>query len=553
MTEERFRKLRSAIEKLGKADEIWEITKLLTGLKQELDSDSFSLIGKSEYQNGQPCADPRPLASQRAVSRLLGRFDIERLAEFMTPNELRVNLESVLLDILQASTEDEQSARYAQTLVREMADVQKLKLGPNSAIYPIAEINSDLKALDTVAKQAAALRERSNLDSSAEPLLQLLLPIYHDVSKNWSTVSRRMRGPAILAFLSAMVAMSLYFLIGMKLPSIVLLGIPIISTITSFGLAYEGQRRRIESDLKERKQSLIGLDPMERGVGPSKRFWKVDDPGAVLNEIIKKVRKRSVDAEEGRLKRTIWETSAFIYSFIAFSVFPCLAIASFPFFARNLPLSLAPKYDVVVARADKSVCVLETGMVIWPGPADIILLRLRDGSPTIVRRSEIISLNQPSSPTLPSCSSDTGKKTQADLKPNTTILELFKESPIGDPPWKASDVSLTDASLEQIQRVKAWVDKCHPIISVQGFASEKAFIHSNFSQQWNYKLAELRRQKVIEALGMSNRLPMAGFNDLEEMQHSRPFKSLSEHMEDATQQMARIAMIKIGDPGDCTN
>jgi hypothetical protein len=563
MTGERYVKLQADINKLRETEDQREFAKKLSGLKQDLDGDLFSLIGKyKEERTGSAKAEARPVASQRAAQRLLARFDLERLAEFVTLNELRVDLESVLLDILQAATEDEQSAQQLQLLVEQIRDLDQSNQGNElTSIYPKPEIEADLEALALVEKQARALKERANLDSSSEPLLQLLLPIQEDVSSNWATLSKRLRRPVLLAIVAAIVGISLYFFVGMNVPSVVSLGVPILSTVISFVFALTWQRRRIENDLLQRKQLIIGLDPVPRRLARDKRFWEVSDPDRVLADITREVRERAHIREKSWIERKLGETAALVLSVLAFSLLPSLVMVGLLMFAKDLPLWLAPKYDVVISGG-QGVCILETGMVVWPGPIDVVLLSDTDHTPVVIRRSEVISMNQSrsaspgTSPSLPRCTQvalhakDQGPP--AIIRNTTGIVALFKPNPIHNPPWRADEIRLTDASLKQIKFLRSWIADCTPKMSVLGFASPKEFPNLQNSRQWNYQLAEVRRDVVVKELKLDGILPSQGFDGPNKMEAARPFKSLDPDTKNPTEQMARLALINIENSGTCS-
>jgi hypothetical protein len=205
-------------------------------------------------------------------------------------------------------------------------------------------------------------------------------------------------------------------------------------------------------------------------------------------------------------------------------------------------------------------------MVVWPGPIDVVLLSDTDHTPVVIRRAAVISMNQsksanpPTSPVLPRCEDLALHTRERPTPPGTTIVQkstgiiaLFKPHPIHDPPWTAGEIKLTDASLKQIKFLKSWIADCKPKMSVLGFASPKEFANLQKSQQWNYQLAEARRDVVVKELKLDGMLPSQGFEGPNAMVAARPFKPLNSDIKDPTEQMARLALINIEDSGACSN
>lgn len=461
---------------------------------------------------------------ERALDRLLGCIKLERMMEERTFADYRAEVES---RFRQVHDEAAMWLRHANELEPRLAaiidmldkiptpkgDSLENKWSANLAISLITIKN----ALSESQKQLAIIESCFSERAIELAFVDSIRRTWHDVDQSFGTWIRRLLPAVWTMNYGVLVAVSAYLVIGMFLPTNLVLWIGVGFAFAVAVSRYGNTRRKLNDEI--RQLQLRYAPALESG---KEIVWTP----VLKKTFLEAVKPRRDDAQVEEESKSKMPRSVLLTIGTCLTVY--LALTALAFLDADLP----PLFRAFVNQADSGrPCSIATGTVQWAGPGVLLIAEHSEESGdelTVIAPESISGLTTKTKIEIcaprSNATQETQDPTQAKGKPvlperrsevrfPNQIIIPFPGGVTGCSGHFVGDgATLNESARTTLGMVLEALKKCNsirssystrPSIDVMGFASDKDFScgPAMSSSQLNWSLAEHRREEVLRELG----------------------------------------------------
>ncbi len=453
---------------------------------------------------------------ERALDRLLGCIKLERMMEERTFADYRAEVES---RFRQVNDEAATWLPLADDLqLRLGAIIDKLETIPASERDPPEKSWNDNLAISlaTIKGALSQSKEQLTILESCFSERAVEMAFVDSLRRTWNSVDRsfgtwiRRLLPAVWTMkYGVIVAVCAYLLIGMFLPTQLVLW---IGVGIAFALAirrYANTRNTLNDEIRQLHRRYAPA--LESG---KETVWTPD----LKKRFLEAVNPRREDEQDQE------ETKPTMPGYVLLAIAVCLTAYLLLTALASLDAGLTPRFRAFVNQTDsRHPCATATGTVQWAGPGLLVIAEHRDGGNelTVLAPESISGLTTNNQIKICAPNSNVTPEPTKILKPKPVGEVRFPRAIIIPFPGRVAGcggefnddgAKLGESAMNTLQMVSSALKKCYPIrpsnlpppsIDVMGFASDKVFacIPAMDSSQLNLKLAEHRRHEVLQELG----------------------------------------------------
>ena len=466
----------------------------------------------------------------RALLRLLGCIKLERMMEERTLADYRAEVESCIrLGNEEAETWLPLAAPLAlqlQQLEGTLEGITKgIGRGPNGHAAWSENLAASLATIREALIQSIGrlqiLQSEFGEPAKEIALVSDLAPMWKKVDRTFGTWVRRLEPAVRLAASGALLALSAYLLIGMFIPTPLILWFALAGALAAAVARYLRTRSMLTDEITRLHEKY------SRELKPySGEFWRENSKPGFIKRIVAQKSDPGALPDDSPLNEGKAGPSKKLHPLVMVAI-ACLVVYAIWAAAGASGASSPPHFKAFVSPTTSgSTCWIARGMVLWAGPGRVVMLEDQGGHNilTVVNHESIAGLSVDQ--TMDACieKQATRIETPAQLPAEPLgILRMPKAILIPFPgpvaggcngKYQGLGASLNASARETLEMIAAAIQKCHPeglvgerppAIDVMGFASDKEFACGAKANQLevNLGLAEHRRRLVLEALGAS--------------------------------------------------